>query len=286
MSIKDVYKPISDTKILNTISAANKQEPDELFKKLLNREQSSEVVDVRLGGDVFRFRFRVLTYKEQEDCKTSARQRLITEKNLKPDDFRSDSGAVKELYSDAVATEILFRALCREKMIDMPDGSKKFAAVFIDLESMVSKLTADEILVLFETYTLVQEKHGPNDYALWVSNNFDPWIDAVAQGAEYFPLAQFPLPILVETLQALAKSFILHTRLTNSENSGESEAATLTTATSSSTEDVSSSFSELKPKQITKTEALKQVLQEKNDGKPLFSMQDAIDLAKNLNKKE
>jgi hypothetical protein len=276
--LKDHIKPInaSEVKPLN-------EKPDELFLRLLNREQASEVVDVRLTGDVYRIRFRVLTYREQEACRTSARERLITDKKLKSEDFTSTSGAVNEIYQDAVATEVLFRALCREKMVELPDGSKKFSPLFQDLDQMISKLTPDEIVALFGTYTLVQEKHGPNDYAVWVKDNFDVWIKAVAEGAEYFPLAQLPLPILVETLVALAKNFTKHFLLSDSDSTGESSPVISEQKNSSSIEGASNLSSGLK--QITKQEALRQSLAEKANVDE-FSIAEAIELAKKITNKE
>jgi hypothetical protein len=276
--LKDHIKPINTTEV-----KPSNEKPDELFLRLLNREQASEVVDVRLTGDVYRIRFRVLTYREQEACRTSARERLITDKKLKSEDFTSTSGAVNEIYQDAVATEVLFRALCREKMVELPDGSKRFSPLFQDLDQMISKLTPDEIVALFNVYTLVQEKHGPNDYAVWVKDNFDVWIKAVAEGAEYFPLGQLPSPILVETLVALAKNFTKHFLLSNSEDFGESSPVNLVQKNSSSTEAASSLSSG--SKQITKQEALRQSLAEKANVDE-FSIADAIDLAKRITNKE
>jgi hypothetical protein len=258
-----------------------KEKPDETFLRLLNRVQPSEVVEIRLGGDVFRMRFRVLTYREQEACRTSARERLITGKKLKPEDFTSTSGAVSEIYQDAVATEVLFRAICRETMVEMPDGTKKFSPLFQDIDQMIGTLSPDEIVILFNSYTLVQEKLGPNDYAIFVKDNFDTWIKAVAEGAEYYPLVQLPLPILVETLVALAKNFTTHFQFSDSDSSGESSPATSEPVNSSSTEDALTSSND--SKQISKTEALKKALADKGNVE-LFSMEDAIKLAKKVHK--
>lgn len=278
MTLKEHLKPKAtpDIKPIN-------EKPDELFLRLLNREQASEVVDIRLSGDVFRIRFRVLTYREQEACRMSARERLIIGKKLKSEDFTSTSGAVNEIYQDAVATEVLFRALCRENMVDLPDGSKRFSPLFQDLDQMISVLTPDEIVLLFNTYTLVQEKHGPNDYALWVKDNFDVWVKAVAEGAEYFPLAQLPSPILVETLVALAKNFTKHFLFSDSDNTSESSHVKSVPENLSSTEVASSLSSGLK--QITKHEALRQSLAEKANVED-FSITEAIELARKINNKE
>jgi hypothetical protein len=137
-----------------------KVDASELFLKLMEAPRPSEVVDFprldRDGKPLFQIRIQVLRMDEHDQARIIAQQKLKARRIANED---LNSAAIKEVLGDAVAKELIAMACLT---VDPMEGSDPpvYGRVFRDGED-VGKLSADEVLVLFNAYQLVQHKYGP-----------------------------------------------------------------------------------------------------------------------------
>jgi hypothetical protein len=180
-----------------------KVDASELFLKLMEAPRPSEVVDFprldRDGKPLFQIRIQVLRMDEHDQARIIAQQKLKARRIANED---LNSAAIKEVLGDAVAKELIAMACLT---VDPMEGSDPpvYGRVFRDGED-VGKLSADEVLVLFNAYQLVQHKYGPFERTITGPEDIDAWIKRLAEGGDAFPLSSLALPALADLTWSLA----------------------------------------------------------------------------------
>lgn len=180
-------------------------EASELFLKLCEA-RPSEVIDFprkdRAGNPVGKVRIQVLTMDDhnrarmvaQEILKRSAKDYGIP--NLEKADM--DSPAVREVLGDLVAHELLCMACRVEDPTDPLVETPTYGRVFRTADDLRKRVTADETLVLFNAYMLVQHKYGPFELTLNDDDDLEAWVKRLEEGGSAFPLLALSLPQLAE----------------------------------------------------------------------------------------
>lgn len=180
--------------------------PSELFLKLMERPVPSEVLDFPAkmpgGTPLPRIRILVLRMDQHDDCRIRAREYLKSKRKLTDGDLATHMGG--EILGDAVARELLAVAVVTEEQIGTDNlGAPVYGRVFRGAED-VNRLTADEIVILFNAYLVVQHKWGPFEVFAGTKEEQDAWISRLQEGAAALPLLDLPLPRLVDLLSSLA----------------------------------------------------------------------------------
>ncbi len=162
----------------------------------------SEVIDFprkdEEGKPLGRVRIMTLRMEDHDDAKQRAHAKL-KKKNFSNDDIASP--AIAALYGDAIAKEVI--ALCCWSEENYGDSENPtYARIFGDAND-VSKLSADEVLVLFSAFQLVQFKYGPLEKM--DPEDVDSWVKRLVEGGSGFPLLSLPLPDLVSLTSLLAE---------------------------------------------------------------------------------
>ena len=255
------------------------EQPSQLFARLTQRGKPSEVVEFKpTPTESYPIRIQLLSMGEQEACKVAALQKC-REKGIPVDGDLSSN----ELYQDAVALEVLRMSVRETELTD----TGFYRPAFASADQIRANLTPDEVVQLFNLYTLTQARFGMSDQAIMVKENFEAWVRAIAEGADYFPLARLPLPILVEVISGMAKELvnIWDSPALNLLNTSESIPQKLDTENSLSIEAASDGS------QITKAQAFKMV-QKELQTKPIeqppadpISKDEALEQAKKLKNK-
>lgn len=172
----------------------------ELFQKLMETPEPSEIVDYpRKGPDglpIGKLRIRVLRMEQHDEARIRAHQAL-KKRNLTNEDLQG--ATIKEVLADQCAREVLAMACTGTE----PNTQGVYARVFRSAED-VSKLTADEITVLFTQYQMVQDKYGPYEGNIGSDEELNAWIRRLKEGAAAFPLAQLNSQALAELIMSLA----------------------------------------------------------------------------------
>ena len=162
----------------------------------------SEVIDFpRLGADgkpIDQIRIQTLTSEDQDKARAMAHAEM-KRRGFSAEDI--GSYGIREVYSDAVAKELIAMACLTADGTDFGDGVPKYGRIFRD-GSQVSKLAADEILTLFNAWQLLQAKYGPLETL--DPGEVEAWIKRLVEGGSGFPLLSLPLPDLVELTSLLA----------------------------------------------------------------------------------
>jgi len=173
-----------------------------LFLKLMELPRPSEVIDFpRKGSDgkpIDRIRIQTLTSEDQDKARAMAHAEMLR-RGFSAEDI--GSYGIREVYSDAVAKELIAMSCLTAEGADFGDGVPKYGRVFRD-GGQVSKLAADEILTLFNAWQLLQHKYGPIEGL--DQNEVDAWIKRLVEGGSGFPLLELALPDLVELTTSLA----------------------------------------------------------------------------------
>lgn len=180
----------------------------ELFLQLCE-PKPSEVIDFPRKSPITkkpitRVRVQVLSMREHENARITAHKKLREKYNLKADEMGDMT--IREVCGDAIAREVLALACLHEKAIngtEESDTGPKYPKMFRDADH-VSDLTAHEIMVLFNAYTLVQEKYGPFENNISSPAEVDRWVKRLVEGGSEFPLLSMTWPRLVELTSSLA----------------------------------------------------------------------------------
>jgi hypothetical protein len=183
----------------------------------------SEVIDFprkdRDGKPVGKIRIQVLTMEDHNKA------RLLATKSLKesakefgigqPD---MENEATKEVLGDMIAHELLCLACVTENSQTHleTDGQPVYARIFASPAQIRKALTADETLVLFNAYRLVQYKYGPFERTM-EDGDVDAWIERLRSGGSAFPLLALPLPQLAELTYSLAEKMSMLSRTLGSQ---------------------------------------------------------------------
>jgi hypothetical protein len=164
----------------------------------------SEVIDFprkdEAGNPIAKIRIQVLTSEEHDKAREDAHARL-KKKGITNDDMSAP--AIREVLGDAIAKELIAMS-CLTANNQSGDPDRPLYGREFRNANDVGKLGADEILVLFNTYHLVQHKYGPIERNLSESD-VDAWIVRLQEGAAEFPLLNLALPQLVLLAQSLAR---------------------------------------------------------------------------------
>ena len=190
-------------------------EPSELWLKLCEA-LPSEVVDFprkdKNGNPVGKVRIQVLKMEDHNKARllaTKALPAVVKEMGLgELSKNELDSEAVKEVLGDLIAHELLCMACYSDKAqpgMEDSDGNPIYARVFTSPNAIRSKLTADETLVLFNAYRIVQYKYGPFENSIQSDEELEAWIQRLKEGGSAFPLLVLPLPQLAELTYCLSE---------------------------------------------------------------------------------
>lgn len=197
-------------------------EPSELWLKLCE-PRPSEVIDFprrdRQGNPVGKVRIQVLTMDDHNRARIVAQQVLKRSAadygipNMDKADM--DSPAVREVLGDLVAHELLCMACLSDKATfeETEEKAAVYGRIFRTAEDLRSRLTADETLVLFNAYMLVQHKYGPFERTLNEDGDLEAWVQRLEEGGSAFPLLALSLPDLVGLTSSMAAriSLLSHT---------------------------------------------------------------------------
>ncbi len=224
----------------------------DLFAALSARHTPSEVVDYprKNGRGEFDHQVRVLvlTSGQHDEARLRAQERLKN-RGMRTDDL-AKSPLLQETLGDAVARELLTMALVNEKpMAGSDEGEPAYTRVFPTATHMENVCTSDELTALFNLYLMVQSKFGSLDSTVSSKEEFEAWINRLAEGGASYPLGVFSFHSLAEFCLSLAQAHwnLCRTLQSQSENLPSGLAAALlplTIDTSSSGEPVESSTPE------------------------------------------
>ena len=180
----------------------------ELFLKL-SEPKPSDVIDfprkTHSGKPVAQIRVQVLSMREHEQARVEAHRRLRSKYLLKEEDMNGIT--MREVHGDAVARELLASA-CR--LVDPIEGTQdsergaQYPRAFRDAEQINDELTANEILILFNAYLLVQDKYGPFETQTETADDVNRWVQRLEEGGAELPLLSLSLPHLVTVTSSLA----------------------------------------------------------------------------------
>lgn len=162
--------------------------PSELWLALTEMPRPHRVVDFpradpKTGEPVGQIAIRVLTQEEQMTCSMAAdreAKRIMKERPAREE----LSKGYDDLYNNAAATEILFRACRRPGKLDLP--------VFPPPSEMRRVLSSDEIGVLMRAYFQVQAELGPIQAGL-TDEECEAWISRLEAAADVYPLGLLSL---------------------------------------------------------------------------------------------
>ncbi len=205
-------------------------EPTELWLKLCEA-LPSEVVDFprknKDGKPIGKIRIQVLRMEDHNKARmraTKALKETAKDSGIREDFDKNEmeSDAIREVLGDLIAHELLCMACFSDKESGIVDseGNPVYAKVFATPYHIRSKLTADETLVLFNAYRLVQYKYGPLEKYVDSDEDLEAWIQRLKEGGSAFPLSVLPLPQLAELTYSLSEKIsslcqILASQLSN-----------------------------------------------------------------------
>ena len=178
--------------------------PSALFQKLIEMPRPSEVVDFprndERGKPIAQIRIQTLESTEHDKAREQAHAKLKG-RGISNEDMAAP--ALREVLGDAIAKELIAMSCLTANNQSGDDNAPYYGREFRNGED-VGRLRADEILVLFNTYHLVQHKYGPIERNLSEAD-IDAWIVRLQEGAAEFPLLNLALPQLVLLAQSLAQ---------------------------------------------------------------------------------
>lgn len=180
----------------------------ELFLKLMEAPKPSCVVDFPridhiTGKPVDQVRIMVLPH-EQHDFARQAAHAAFKKKGFSLEDLASP--ALNEVTGDAVARELLSRAVLEVKPIEGPGGNPdkpSYGRIFRNAEDISKHLTADEVAMLFAAYVQTQYRFGPQDKFFNNGDEVDAWVQRLAEGAGEHSFLALSSPRQVDLLFSL-----------------------------------------------------------------------------------
>jgi hypothetical protein len=167
--------------------------------------------DPATGKAVDQIRMQILDSSDHDRARLDA---TLSLKKRGLSDAELSTPAIKEVMGDAVAKELIAMS-CRTVRGAGDPENPNYARVFRNAQD-VDKLRADEILVLFNAYMLVQAKYGPFEQNL-SETDVDAWIERLEEGASEFPLLELALPQLVTLAFSLAQRLSTLSRVLGSQ---------------------------------------------------------------------
>lgn len=204
-------------------------ESSELWLKL-NEPRPSEVIDFprkdRKGNPIGKIRIQVLRMEDHNRARilaTKALREAVKDfglSELTKDEMESD--AVREVLGDLIAHELLCLACLTDKeQVEGGDefGNPIYGRVFATPKHIRQTLTADETLVLFNAYRMVQYKYGPFEKTINDDSDVEAWITRLKEGGSEFPLLALPLPQLAELAYCLSEKISLLSQILASQQS-------------------------------------------------------------------
>lgn len=213
--------------------------PEELWVKLQECPRPTEVVDFprkdpATGRPLSRIRIQVLTVDEHTKARMEGRRKVMEEHKVASSDL--DDVVMREIVSDACAKEALKLACLAVKPFDERASVKRYPYMFATDERL-SALTSDEVVTLFNAYTLVQQKYGPFSENITTDDEYNAWIRVLTEGARYHFLARKSLLQLAELSIGLARrayvlSLIVESLLADSQSISAADLKSLGIGTS------------------------------------------------------
>lgn len=183
--------------------------PSELWEKL-SEARPSEVIDFprkdATGKPLGRVRVQVLRLEDHNAARMRAHEALKRQqsgmggKALDASDFASPN--VNETLADMTAVELLQMACLHEKSASSDPARPFYPFLFRDAADIRAKLSADEVVTLFNAYVLVQAKFGPYERNAGTKEDQDAWIARLA--ADPLVTVSMSLPQLVEVSTSAA----------------------------------------------------------------------------------
>lgn len=173
------------------------------------------------GKPAPRIAIQVLTQEEQMVCAAAAedfaRKTLNRDKGSIPRNDEAHQG-YDDLYKNAGAIEVLFRACRRVDDLKMP--------AFPSTAEMRREFSTDEVGVLFDHYLTTQAELGPI-VARMTKEEVDSFVDRLMASGDRFPLDLLSPAVLKSLLLSMASR--LHSLLTaNSSDGSRPESGTPT----------------------------------------------------------
>ncbi len=201
-------------------------EPAELWLKLCE-PAPSEVIDFprkdRNGKPVGKIRIKVLKMEDHNKARIKATKALKDAVKASGvgelDKVEMETEAIREVLGDLIAHELLCMACYtdKEQLTDEKTGEPIYGKVFATPGHIRQVLTADETLVLFKAYQLVQHKYGPFELTIQDDRDIEAWINRLKEGGSAFPLTLLPFPQLAELTFALSEKISMVCQLLESQ---------------------------------------------------------------------
>ncbi len=177
-----------------------------LWQKLQEWPRPSDVVDFPRkdaeGNPVAKLRIQVLAQEQHDEARERAHRYWIDKRKVPLEQLQSE--LMRENLGDSVAKELLALACVS---VDPISGTTppRYARLFPDGPSIGQKLTADEIGVLFVSYTEVQSKFGPYEGSVTTEEETTAWIQRLVEGASAYPLVRFDWHRLASFAMSVAR---------------------------------------------------------------------------------
>lgn len=190
---------------------------DDLFRALMARPCPSEVADYpghdRFGKPLGRVRVMVLSDEQRHEARFMALEKL--RKRMTEQQIATPVGA--EILGDLIARECIVMAFHGvNPMPGFEDGADiRYPLLFPNTDTL-KKLPADEIMILFGLYELVQKRLGPSAKEL-DDDEVNAWVRRLEEGASEIPLARLASHQLAELCLRLSVRAAALSRCLNSQ---------------------------------------------------------------------
>jgi hypothetical protein len=190
--------------------------PSDLWAKLAE-PRPSQVVDFprrdAKGAAIGKVRIQVLRMEDHDTARIRAHESLKRKAQFqglqKLEAADMESPAMQAVLGDLSAREILCLACLSDKPTpDTADSDAPFyPRLFKDPDALASRVTADEMAVLFSAYQMVQRNFGPFEKTFLTKEDLDAWIVRLMEALEKedpLAIARLSLPQLVEVITSLS----------------------------------------------------------------------------------
>lgn len=184
--------------------------PGELYRRLQERPKPSRVVDMPASDDAGALgsvRVSVLRLDEIDDARFSAEEWLRKKLRIPNGTQFSAGPATGEILADRIACEIIARAVTTAEPIPGSEDTEVgpiYGRLFDGADDVRRKLAADELMVLFTQYQVLQAELGPTEASL-SEEDVDRWVATLAEGASTLPLARLSFLQLANLTLMLAQ---------------------------------------------------------------------------------
>lgn len=182
----------------------------DLFQKLLEAEQPSDVVDYpRLNSDgqpIGQIRILLLRQEDHDRARAEAQHYVLSmlksvgDKSMRDTMYASEG--MMQILGDATARSLLARACRTVEPIPGTEKKPRYGNVFPD-GAALKRFPATEIARLFNLYLMVQHKFGGIEAQI-EDEDVESWVQLLVEGGETYPLERLPLETLAELCLRLA----------------------------------------------------------------------------------